>query len=120
LNFTIVKIVQIGQNQVMESARIPTEEEVRIVAHQGEDAVVSWVVDLVSNWIGLLHQQQELLQEQLEKSQAQQEIIQHLEERVQALEDQLAKNSRNSGKPHFKALDNEIRFEAIDSFERFI
>jgi transposase len=99
LNFTIVKIVQIGQNQVMESARIPTKEEVRIVAHQGEDAVVSWVVDLVSNWIGLLHQQQELLQEQLEKSQAQQEIIQHLEERVQALEDQLAKNSRNSGKP---------------------
>jgi len=24
------------------------------------------------------------------------------------------------GKAHFKALDNETRFEAIDSFERFI
>jgi transposase len=82
----------------MEPPHFPTEEEVRTAARQGEDAVVL-VVNLVSSWIGLLHQQQDLLQEQLEKAQAQQEIIQRLEERVQALEDQLAKNSRNSGKP---------------------
>jgi transposase len=99
LNLTIVKIVHFGQNQAMQPARIPTEEEVRNAARQGEDAVVAMVVDLVSSWIGLLHQQQEQLQEQLEKAQAQQEIVQRLEERVQALEDQLAKNSRNSGKP---------------------
>ena len=51
MNFTIVKIVQIGQKQVMESARIPTEEEVRKAARQGEDAVVALVVNLISSWI---------------------------------------------------------------------
>lgn len=99
MNLTIVKIVHFGQNQAMEPPRFPTEEEVRAAARQGEDEVVALVVNLVSNWIGLLRQQQEQLQEQLEKAQAQQEIVQRLEERVQALEDQLAKNSRNSGKP---------------------
>jgi transposase len=69
----------------MEPLRIPTEEEVRTAARQGEDAVVELVFGLVSNWIGVIQQQQE--------------IIQRLEERIQALEDQLAKNSRNSGKP---------------------
>ena len=83
----------------MEPARLPTEEEVRTAARQGEDAVVALVVDLVSNWIGVLQQQQEQLHKQLEQAQLQQETIQRLEERVPALEDQLAKNSRNSGKP---------------------
>lgn len=83
----------------MEPPYLPTEEEVRNAARQGEDAVVALVVDLVSNWIGVLQQQEEHLQKQLEIVQAQQETIQRLEERVQALEDQLAKNSRNSGKP---------------------
>jgi hypothetical protein len=40
LNFTIVKIVQIRQNQGMEPLRLPTEEEVRAAAHRGEEAVV--------------------------------------------------------------------------------
>jgi transposase len=62
----------------MEPLRLPTEEEVRAVARQGEDAVVELVFGLVNNWIGVLRQ---------------------LEERIQALEDQLAKNSSNSGKP---------------------
>jgi len=62
----------------MEPLRIPTEEEVRSAAWQGEDAVVELVFGLVANWIG---------------------VLQQLEERIQALEDQLAKNSNNSNKP---------------------
>ena len=62
----------------MEPLRIPTEEEIRCVARQGEDAVVELFYELINNWVGMLHQ---------------------LEERVQILEDQLAKNSSNSGKP---------------------
>jgi len=38
----------------MEPPYLPTEEEVRKAARQGEDAVVALVVDLVSNWIGVL------------------------------------------------------------------
>jgi transposase len=71
-------MVPIRQNQGMEPLRLPTEEEVRTVARQGEEAVVDLVLGLVKNWVG---------------------VIQELEERVQALEDQLAKNSHNSGKP---------------------
>jgi transposase len=85
VNLTIVKIVHFGQNQVMQPPRIPTEEEVRDAARQGEEAVVALFVSLVNHWVGVIQQQQE--------------TVQHLEERVQALEDQLAKNSRNSGKP---------------------
>ena len=62
----------------MEPLQLPTEEEVRAAARQGEDAVVELVNELVSNWVGILRQ---------------------LEERVKALEDQLAKNSSNSSKP---------------------
>src|SRR3970040_2009050 len=58
----------------MEPLRLPTEEEVRAAARQGEDAVVALVGSLV-------------------------EVIALLEARVQALEDQLAKNSGNSSKP---------------------
>jgi len=78
LNFTIVKIVQIGQNHRMEPLHLPTEEEIRAAARQGEDAVVSFVSGLMNNWIG---------------------VIRQLEDRVRVLEDQIAKNSSNSGKP---------------------
>jgi transposase len=78
LNINIVKIVHIGQNKGMEPFRLPTEEEVRATARQGEDAVVELVFGLVNNWMAILNQ---------------------LEGRIQALEDQLAKNSHNSSKP---------------------
>jgi len=58
----------------MGSLRIPTEQEVRAAARQGEGAVVALVGGLL-------------------------EIIALLVRRVQTLEDQVAKNSRNSGKP---------------------
>lgn len=47
--------------------------------------MVALVMGLMSDWVDVIQQQQE--------------IIHCLEERVQALEDQLAKNSSNSGKP---------------------
>lgn len=62
----------------MESMRIPTEDEVRAVARQGEDAVVELFLELVNNWVGIMRQ---------------------FEERIQDLEDQVAKNSGNSSKP---------------------
>lgn len=58
----------------MRPLRLPTEEEVRAAVREGEDAVVSLVASLVK-------------------------VIEVLAARQQALEDQLAKNSRNSGKP---------------------
>jgi transposase len=53
---------------------LPTDDEVRAVYRQGEDAVVALVGELRA-------------------------LIRQLETRVQALEDQVAKNSRNSGQP---------------------
>ncbi len=58
----------------MEPLRLPTEEEVRAATREGEDALVGLVSSLVEA-IGLLSAE------------------------VQALKDQIAKNSRNSGKP---------------------
>ncbi len=58
----------------MEPLRLPTEEEIRAAAREGEDAVVALVSSLV-------------------------EAIALLSAEVQALKDQLAKNSSNSGKP---------------------
>ena len=58
----------------MTGPRIPSREEVRAAHQQGEEAVLALFDSLV-------------------------EIVIGLAERVQALEDQLAKNSRNSGKP---------------------
>lgn len=69
----------------MEPLHFPTEDEIRMAARQGEEAVVALFVSLVGNWAVAFQKQQE--------------TIQHLEERVQALEDQLAKNSSNSSKP---------------------
>jgi len=62
----------------MEPLRLPTEEEIRTVARQGEDAVVELVIELMNDWV---------------------RVVRQLKGRVQALEDQLAKNSHNSGKP---------------------
>lgn len=53
---------------------MPTEEEVRAAVREGEEAVVTLMASLVK-------------------------VIEVLAARQQALEDQLAKNSRNSGKP---------------------
>jgi transposase len=58
----------------MEPIKLPSEEEVRAIYRQGEEAIVTFVSSLSG-------------------------VVQALGERVQALEDQLAKNSRNSGKP---------------------
>jgi transposase len=58
----------------MEPLRLPTEEEIRAAAHEGEYAVVALVSSLV-------------------------EAITMLSAEVQALKDQIAKNSQNSGKP---------------------
>ena len=51
-----------------------SEEEIRAIYHQGEDAVVALILALIR-------------------------MNKELEARIKALEDQLAKNSRNSGKP---------------------
>jgi len=85
LNFTIVKIVQNGQNQSMEALRLPSREEIHTAYEEGEEAVVAMITGFVENWVGAIQQQQE--------------TIERLQERVQALEDQLAKNSQNSSKP---------------------
>jgi transposase len=69
-----VKIAKASDNIGMEPLRLPTEEEIGAAAREGEDAVV----DLVSSLV---------------------EAIALLSAEVQALRDQLAKNSRNSGKP---------------------
>lgn len=58
----------------MEHIQLPTEEDIRAIYRQGEDAMVAFV----SSQMGM---------------------VRALSERVQALEDQLAKNSSNSGKP---------------------
>ncbi len=58
----------------MEPLRLPTEKEVRAAVREGEEAVVALVASLVK-------------------------VIEVLAARQQALEDQMAKNSRNSGKP---------------------
>jgi len=53
---------------MMEPIKLPDEEEIRAIYHQGEDAMVELVGSLIRE-------------------------VQALSERVQALEDQLAKNS---------------------------
>lgn len=58
----------------MTTTPLPTPEQIRAIYHQGEDATVNLITQLV-------------------------QVIIQLESRVQQLEDQLGKNSRNSGKP---------------------
>jgi transposase len=74
LNFNIVKNKKASENKSMEPIRLPSEEEIRAVYRQGEDATVVFVGRLI-------------------------EAVKILAERVQKLEDQIAKNSSNSGKP---------------------
>jgi transposase len=92
LNFTIVKIVQIGQNQGMERLRLPSREEIHAAYVEGEESVAALIIGLAENWVGNIQSQQETIQKQ-------QETIVRLEARVKALEDQIAKNSQNSSKP---------------------
>lgn len=58
----------------MEPIKLPSEEEIRAIYRQGEEAMVAFVGSLTG-------------------------VMQALSERLQALEDQLAKNRHNSGKP---------------------
>ncbi len=58
----------------MNKIQYPTEDEIRSIYRQGEDAVVALIQQMIQN-------------------------MRLLEERVQFLEDQLAKKSSNSGKP---------------------
>lgn len=85
MNFTIYKIVKIGQNQSVETLRLPSREEIHDAYVEGEEAIIALIVGLAENWVGIIHEHQE--------------TIARLKARVQALEDQLAKNSQNSSKP---------------------
>jgi transposase len=67
----VVKIAKAGHNQRMGPLRLPSEEEIGAAYDQGKEAVIA-----------LFHSS-----------------LEQLVNRIQALEDQLAKNSRNSGKP---------------------
>jgi transposase len=58
----------------MTATPLPTPEQIRAIYHQGEEATVNLITQLV-------------------------QVITQLESRVQQLEDQQGKNSRNSGKP---------------------
>ncbi len=58
----------------MTATPLPTPEQIRAIYHQGEEATVNLITQLI-------------------------QVITQLESRVQQLEDQLGKNSRNSGKP---------------------
>lgn len=74
LNFNIAKYKKAVENRAVPTLRVPTEEEIRAIARQGENEVV----ELVSELLGAI-------------------VI--LAKRVQELEDKLAKNSHNSSKP---------------------
>jgi uncharacterized coiled-coil protein SlyX len=99
LNNTIVKIVQMDQNQDLETLRLPDVEEIDAAYEEGKAAVVALILEMVSEWSSTFQKQQAVVLEQQEVVRQQQETIAKLEERVQALEDQLAKNSQNSSKP---------------------
>jgi len=74
LDFNIAKYKKAVENRAVPTLHIPTEEEIRAIARQGEDEVVALVSELV-------------------------QAIAILAKRVQELEDKLAKNSHNSSKP---------------------
>jgi len=74
LNFNIAKIAKARDNRDMEPLKLPSEEEIRAAVRQGEDATITLITSLL-------------------------QIIVVQAARIQALENQLAKNSRNSGKP---------------------
>ena len=66
---------------------------------QGEEGVVALIAQLVSAFLAILRQQQEMANKQQELITKRQEIIDQLEARIQALEDQKAQSSRNSSRP---------------------
>jgi transposase len=74
LNFNIAKYKKANENRVMPTVRVPSEEEIRAIARQGEAEVVALVSELL-------------------------QAIAILAKRVQELEDKQAKNSNNSSKP---------------------
>lgn len=63
-------------NRIMGTVRLPSEEEIVAAYEQGQEVVIA-----------LFHS-----------------ALEQMANRIQALEDQIAKNSRNSGKPH-RAMD---------------
>ena len=69
----------------MDSLPLPSGEEIHAAYLQGEEGVVALIAQLVSTFLAILQQQQEL--------------IDRLEVRIQALEDHKAQSSRNSHKP---------------------
>jgi len=88
-----------GQNQDVETLRLPDVEEIDAAYEEGKVAVVALILEMASEWSSTFQRQQAVVLEQQEVVRQQQETIAKLEERVKALEDQLAKNSQNSSKP---------------------
>ena len=69
----------------MVTLELPSRDEIHAAYLQGEEGVVALIAQLVSAFLTILQQQQE--------------IIDQLKARIQTLEDQKAQNSRNSSKP---------------------
>jgi transposase len=76
----------------MDTLPLPSREEIHAAYLQGEEGVVALIAQLVSAFLAVLQQQQEMVGKQ-------QELIDRLEVRIQALEDREAQSSRNSHKP---------------------
>jgi transposase len=76
----------------MVTLALPSREEIHAAYSQGEEGVVALIAQLVSAFLTILQQQQEMASKQ-------QELIDQLQARIQGLEDQKAQNSRNSSKP---------------------
>jgi transposase len=69
----------------MVTPALPSQEEIHAAYSQGEEGVVALITQLVSAFLTLVQQQQE--------------IIGQLQAQIRVLEDQKAQNSRNSSKP---------------------
>jgi transposase len=95
----LAKIVQARHNNDIDTLKLPSRDEIHAAYLQGEEGVVALISKLVSDFVAILGQQQEMLHKQQEIGHEQQEIIAQLKARIQALEDQKAQNSRNSSKP---------------------
>lgn len=76
----------------MVTLELPSRDEIHAAYLQGEEGVVTLIAQLVSAFLTILGQQQEVAHKQ-------QELIDQLRARIQTLEDQKAQSSRNSSKP---------------------
>ena len=76
----------------MVTLELPSRDEIYAAYLQGEEGVVALIAQLVSAFLIILRQQQEMANKQ-------QELIDQLKARVQTLEDQKAQSSCNSSKP---------------------